>query len=417
MTKTNSEENSYCQTRAAFLWSRLFNIPFWTIINMLSFILYKDMQITTLQITIIVALKPISALFAAYWSVSIHQRQDRLISNLVWANILRFVPFLFFPWMGSAWLMILAFGVYMMLHRGCIPAWMEILKLNIKGTARERVFAYVNASDYLISAFMPLLIGWMLDDFHEAWRWIFPITALIGLSSTYFLFKIPPSMIPKISERMKSEFTISEHALKPWKDCWTLLKERPDFANFQKGFFLGGAGLMIMHAVLPIFFVDTLHLSYTEMAFAITLCKGIGYAVTSPIWVRVFHRLDIFYFCGLVTILIALFPFFLYGAEQHLLFFYFAYMMYGLMQAGSELAWHMSGPIFSQEGDSSVYSRTNVLTVGVRGCIAPFFGSFLFYIFNNSMIVLFCGSLVAILATERLFHYSRARKVAENQTS
>jgi F0F1-type ATP synthase assembly protein I len=401
-------DHSSKQTKSAFLWTRLLSIPFWSIISMLSFILYKDMQITPLQITTIVAMKPMSALLASYWSISIHHRQDRLRSNLIYANILRFLPFLFFPWIDSAWVMIFAFGIYWMLTRGVTPAWMEIFKLNIKDKSRERTFAFVSSLDYLGAALMPLIIGKLLDEFYLSWRWIFPVTALMGLASTYFLYRIPSSVIQEINQvLLKKSSTLSEQIAKPWKDCWVLLKERPDFAKFQVGFLFGGAGLMMMQSAQPIFFVDQLHLSFTEMAFAMTLCKGIGFAASSPLWVRIFGKIDIFYFTGLVTILAGLFPFFLIGAEYHLLFLYFAYMMYGLMQGGSELSWHMSGPLFAKEGDSSVYSRTNVLTVGVRGCVAPYLGSLLLYMFNSSTLVLLCGSFLCFVATERMMRYSK----------
>jgi hypothetical protein len=400
------------QTKSAFLWTRLLSIPFWSIISMLSFILYKDMQITAFQVTTIVAMKPMSALLASYWSISIHHRQDRLVSNLIYANVLRFLPFLFFPWIESTWLIIFSFGFYWMLTRGVIPAWVEIFKINIKEVARERAFAYVSAIDYLGAALMPLVIGTLLDEYHLSWRWIFPVTALIGLSSTYFLWRIPSSVINSLNQiKPETPSNFSQQLLKPWKDSWSLLKERPDFFKFQVGFMLGGTGLMMMQSAQPIFFVDRLNLSFTEMAFATTLCKGIGFAVTSPFWARMFAKIDIFYFSGLVTILAALFPFFLIGAEYHILFLYFAYMMYGLMQGGSELSWHMSGPIFAREEDSSVYSRTNVLTVGIRGCIAPYFGSLLLYMFDSSTFVLLCGSFLCLLATERLVHYSKQMKL------
>ena len=126
------------ETRAAFLCTRLMNIPFWAILSLLPMILYKEMQISAFQIAFFLSLKPLSALFAPYWSSSLPQRQDRLIPNLVWANILRYLPFLFFPCVQSSWLMIFAFGFYMMLLRGVMPAWMEIFKQNIKGVEREK---------------------------------------------------------------------------------------------------------------------------------------------------------------------------------------------------------------------------------------------------------------------------------------
>lgn len=403
------------KTRSAFLWTRVLNIPFWAILSLLTLILYKEMQITSLQIAIFIALKPLSALFAPYWSSSLPQRQERLIPNLVWANILRYLPFLFFPWIESSWLMIFAFGVYMMLQRGAMPAWMEIFKRNIKGMARERVFAYGSVLDYLGPALLPLVIGVFLDDFPLSWRWLFFGTAFIGLTSTFFLYRIPSVILPHSPLQEESPSLVNE-VMKPWKQSWALIKERPDFGKYQIGFMLGGAGLIVMHSTLPMFFVDILKLSYTEMALAIALCKGVGFVTTSPLWVRFFRRADIYFFSGLVTILGALFPFFLIGSEYHILFLYFSYLVYGFMQAGSELSWHMSGPIFSLEKNSSIYSQTNVLSVGMRGCVAPFFGSLL-YSYSNSITVLIAGSFLCLLATERLIRYSKSVKMLPQNES
>jgi len=390
-------------TRSSFLWTRILNVPFFAVLSLLPIILYKELQVTALQIAVSVALKPISALLASYWSVSIHKRNDRLNSNIVWANILRYLPFLFFPWIDSAWLMILAFGSYMTLNRGVVPAWMEIFKRNIKGESRERVFAFGSVLDYLGPAVLCLGTGLLLDDFHTYWRWLFFGTALLGIVSTYFLYRLPP--IPTSREDCETPtVSFSEKLMQPWKQSWDLIRERPDFAKFQVGFMFGGSGLIVIAAILPMFFVDVLHLSYIEMALAISLCKGAAFAASSPLWVRLFHRMDIFYFSGLVTVIAACFPFFLLGAQLHLVLLYGAYLLYGFMQAGSELVWHMSGPEFAKEGESSLFSQTNVLAVGVRGCVAPFFGSWLYTCTSSTMVLLF-GSALCLIATERMFRY------------
>ncbi len=404
------------QTRSTFLWTRIFNIPFWSILSMLTLILYKEMQINALQIAIFIAIKPLSALCAPYWSASLHHRQDRLVSNLVWANVIRYLPFLFFPWIDSSWLMIFAFGIYMMMNRGVMPAWMELFKRNIKGGARERVFAYGSSLDYLGPALLPLAVGYFLDDYHLEWRWLFFGGAIIGLISTVFLFRLPAIQLSgNIPVELSSGRIILDEILKPWKQSWTLIKERPDFGKYQVGFLLGGSGLMVMHATLPMFFVDVLRLSYTEMALAIALCKGIGFVAASPLWIKLFRRVDIYTFSIWPPFLCILFPLLLIGAQYQSLLIYFAYLVYGFMQAGSELSWHMSGPIFSKEKDSSIYSQTNVLTIGMRGCVAPFLGSLL-YTFTNSTAVMLCGAFLCFLATERLISYSRSIKVAPQTT-
>lgn len=406
MTKQISTSKRFLeQTKSAFLWTRLLNIPFWAIFNMLSVILYKDLQATPLQIAAIIALKPLASLFSPYWSASIYQRQDKLVSNLVWANILKFLPFLLFPWFTNNWLFIASFGFYMALARGVIPAWMEIIKLNIQGTAREKIFATGSALDYLGTAILPIAFGWILDDYTGSWRWIFFGTALIGIFSTLLLYQIP---VAKIAfDFPASKPILSEVLLKPWKQSWNLVKERPDFLNFQIGFMLGGSGLIIMQTVLPMFFVDDLKLNYTTIFVALTVCKGIGFACSSPFWVKWFDRTNIYRFSSLVTLLAATSPLILIGAKDHIVWLYAAYIVYGIMQAGSELSWHLSGPLFAQDKDSSIYSGTNILTVGIRGCIAPLVGN-LIYTTTNSMTVMIISSFLCLLATERMRHYGKA---------
>lgn len=391
-------------TRSAFLWNRMMSMPFWAMLNVLSFILYKEMHISGWEVMIVVALKPISALIAPYWSQLVYQRHDRLVTNLVWANIIRYLPFLFFPWVKSYWFMIIASSIYMILYRGTVPAWMEVFKRNIPEMSRERIFAYGTAVDYLGSAVLPVLLGMLMDGYSESWRWIFACSALVGLVSTFFLWKIPTSIL-KIDLSVSEESLLKKQIIKPWKESWQLIKARPDFAHFQIGFMFGGAGLMIMQPVFPLFFVDVLKLSFTEMMLAIAVCKGIGYAATSPVWVRIFRKLDIFSFSGLVTMTAAVFPVILLGAQYHLFWLFLAYIVYGIMQAGSELSWHMSGPIFAKEEDSSVYSGTNVLSVGIRGCFAPFLGELL-YSFTNSTVVILFGGFLCLYATRHLMKTS-----------
>lgn len=388
-------------TRSSFLWTRVLNVPFFAILKLLPLILYKELQISPLQIAVYVAIQPISGILASYWSSAIHKRQDLLAANIVWANILRFMPFLFFPWIDSPWLMILASAIYMTLNRGMMPAWMEIFKRNIKGITREKIFAFGSSVDYLGPALLLVIMGWYLDDFHTHWRWLFFATGLLGLFSTFFLGKLPD--LPTTNQDVP---TVKEWLIKPWKESFDLLKERPDFQKFQIGFMLGGAGLIVIAAVLPMFFVDVLNLSYTEMALAIALCKGLAFAATSPLWVRLFHKTDIFSFCSFVTLLAALFPFLLYTAQFQIALLYVAYLLYGVMQAGSELGWHMSGPVFAKEEESSQYSQLNILSVGVRGCVAPFCGSLL-YLISSPTVVLFLGALLCVAASERLFAYGK----------
>jgi len=112
-----------------------------------------------------------------------------------------------------------------------------------------------------------------------------------------------------------------------------------------------------------------------------------------------------------VTVLAALFPFLMLGAQFHISLLYIAYALYGIMQAGSDLSWHMSGPVFSKEQESTLFSGTNVLTVGIRGCLVPLIGTIL-YGLTNASVVMLAGSAFCLFAT---VHFMRYRPIAKTE--
>ncbi|MBX9704543.1 MAG: hypothetical protein K2X39_10355 [Silvanigrellaceae bacterium] len=159
---------------------------------------------------------------------------------------------------------------------------------------------------------------------------------------------------------------------------------------------------MLWQPALPLFFFNVLHLNFTELTIAMTLCKSLGYMVALPFWTRAMSRIDLFAFSGAVTAIAAFFPLGLLAAQWNLTWLYATYLLYGVMQAGSELSWNLSGPIFSKNEDSSTYSGVNVLTIGLRGCFAPPLGSILCSL-TNATTVLLMGGGFCLLATWQMF--------------
>lgn len=376
----------------AFLWSRILGIPFWVMLNTLTIILYKEFGASPLLVTLLVALKPMTALLASYWSCFFSGKNR----NFILTNFIRFFPFLFFFGVHSAWTVIICFSIYMILSRGSVPVWTELFKSHLPKETQHRLFAFGNTCEYVGTTIFPIIVGMLLDYNAELWRLLFPLTALLGLASTFLMLQLP--------DTLSESKPVQKKVFLPWKNAINFIKNHSDFRTFLFGFMLGGAGLMIIQPVLPIFFVSELKLSYTKMMIAIAACKGIGYALSSPMWVRLFKKLPVFQFGFIVALLAACFPLILIGAKWAQGLCYLAYLGYGLMQSGSELSWHLSPTIFSKHKESLPFSETNILAVGVRGCIIPFLGSLLFYLFN-SVTVMLVGSLFCLCGAFVLMNY------------
>lgn len=396
------------KTKAAFLWSCILRAPFWALYNLLLFILYKDLHATPFQIALFIALKPTVAIFSLYWSSYVNKRPDRLLGNLLWGGLLAYLPFLLIPFYVNSFFLIFASAVYMMMHRGIVPAWMEILKLNIPGSSKQKTFALGSIISNAIGCGVPLIVGPLLDSQTFSWKILFFIGALLGIAANIFQWKIPLSVTdPAVPSVIKRSF--GRHIFEPWKEAWNLVKGRKDFRFYLIGFmFLGGSGLMVMQPVLPQFFMDVLKLSYTELSIALMLCKGVGFSLSSPLWARFMARADFFRFSSVITFLAALFALMLLCGQVHTLWVYVAYILYGTFQGGSELGWHFSGPLFSKEEDSSQFSSVNVLVVGIRGLLVPQLGSLLALSLSSAFLVgiggLFCfiGGWWLLLAQRKI---------------
>lgn len=384
------------KTKQAFLWSSALDAPFYAMYELLLFILAKGLGASLLQITLLIALKPAASLFSIYWSALVHKRPDRLRSNVIIAALIGHLPFLLFPFISNGWFIVGAGALFLMMKRGMMPAWMEIIKLNVPDQKRERTFSQGSSISYLGMALLAIFFAKWMDMSPDIWRILFPITALLSLCRIFFQWRIPITKLPE----EKNSISVKEALIKPWRETWNLLKTRPDFLRYQIGFMLGGGGLMIMQPALPFYFDHVLKMSYTEFALAIAIFKGIGFALTSRIWASLFSRMHIYRFSSFVTLLAALFPLGILLGQWQLLWVYVAYFAYGIMQAGSELSWHLSGPTFSKNEDSSAYSAVNVVMVGVRGLFAPILGSLLCGYSSAALVLLLGGGLCALASLQ-----------------
>ena len=143
--------------------------------------------------------------------------------------------------------------------------------------------------------------------------------------------------------------------------------------------------------------ICTLNITIARFAF-----MGLGVAFSSFIWKSWLKRFSINFLMCLVLVGFCLFPITLLMAQINGLFLYPAFIIYGIAQAGSQLIWNLSGTIFAQESDSLPYTNVNILTLGIRGCIAPFLGGALCEILGP-VPVLFIGTALLILGGAYLF--------------
>ncbi len=390
---------SALRTKSAILWTSLFNEFLFSIYGLLAFILRKDLGATAFQIALLAMLKPVVSLFSSYWSERVAGRKHLLKPSIFWAGILARVPFLLFPFMDNVWFFIISAALHMLFSRAGTPAWMEVLKITLPKREREKFFSLGSAIGYGEGVLIAIAFGFLLDHYSFLWKWLFFLSAFLGIIGVFIQNRIPlaeEELPPKKENKESNPFLMA-----PWVAAWNLMQQRKDFARFQWGYMACGFGLMLIHPALPLFFVDVLHLSYSDLAIAFSIAKGMGFVFSSSLWARAMSKVHVSKLSGMVFLGVALFPLFLFLAPFHLFWLYLAYFVYGVAQAGSHLIWNLSGPIFARSEDSSLFTHVNILTVGVRGLIAPPIGSALCVCFGP-VFVLFASMFLCVYASRIL---------------
>ena len=386
----NTLDMFHSKTRRALLWMNLSNEPFVVLYALLPFILRKDLNASLLQISILTALRPVLPVFSFYWSANLTNRKHLLRSNLISAWVLGRIPFLFIPWVDNVWYIIFCCAVYEFFNKSGIPALIEILKINIPKEAREKTYTFYFVLSFVESILLGLFMGGLLDDHPGSWRPLCCLTALVGLSSLFVQMRVPIPVDNKVPLPTQS-IPLKTRITEPWKEAFTLIKNRPDFAKFQYGFMMGGFGLMMIAPGLSLFYVDVLKLDHCELITGRSILMGVGIVLSSYFWRKAMAKLSTSALTLRILIGFGLFPLTLMLSSFHIHWFYLSFIFYGIAQAGSHLLWNLSGTLFSKEEDSSQFSRVNILMLGLRGIVAPAFGGLLCQLFGPVPILVIGG--------------------------
>ncbi len=392
----NPSEEFQKKTRRALLWMNLSHEPFVVLYALLPFILRKDLHASLLQISTLSALRPILPVFSFYWSAHLARRPNHLRATLISAWVLARLPFLFIPWIDNVWYLIFCCGVYELFNKSGIPALIEILKINLPKKTRETTFTLYFVFTFLESILLGFLIANFLDRYSSAWQILVALTALLGLSSIALQLRVPlpeiPAQLPPPADTGK-KFVLIPYILQPWKEAFALLKKDAAFARFQWGFMVGGFSLMLVAPALSIFYADHLDLSHSQVVMGRSILMGGGIVLSSYFWQKSLDKQRVPQITRWILLGFALYLFSLSLASVHLAWFYTAFILYGVAQAGSHLLWNLSGTLFASSEDSAPFSRLNILMLGLRGAIAPALGGILCNLFGPVPILLGGGAL------------------------
>ncbi len=374
------------QAATLYLLNRLLCGPLEVLFTLLIFILSKNLDADPFQLMLIACIKPISSLFAFYTSSFIFDHPVRIRYYLMITTLCGCLPCFLYPFIENVWYFMGSYALFMIITRASYPAWIEFLKENLELSSLSKIISRGTSIYYFMGIVLPPVLCFFMDQIPHLWRYLFAGLAFLQLMNLLLVHYI----------QIKPQPLVKKPYFNPLKKGCEILRNNPPFFHYQILFFLGGAGIIGSQSVLPFYFKDQLNLSYTQLGIAFSFCKGISFVCSSPWWALYVNRLSLYQLNCIVNLFTCLFFAFVISASLDVNWLCVAYLLYGTMQAGSEMSWNLSGPIFSGVKESTIYSSLNLVFVGLRGCLCPLLG-YLLFSYSGAITVFVVSATICLL--------------------
>jgi MFS family permease len=246
--------------------------------------------------------------------------------------------------------------------------------------------ATVNKVVMLVATFA---YGLLLDMDGQAYRFVFPVVAVLGIVSLYLLSMI--NYTEELPERKDRFLTSIRQSINTMR---SIMKANKSYRHFEAGFMFYGFSFMITSTVITIFFERALHLNYSSVAFY----KN-GYNILAiillPYTGRLIGKIDPRKFAALTFGALLLYILFVMLTEhfpQHMMFrgieiypmLLIAFLFYGVFAATMALLWFIGSAYFCRSEEAGDYQSVHLFLTAGRASVAPLFGVFFYEFFGFS---------------------------------
>ena len=298
------------------------------------------------------------------------------------------------PFLERATPFVLLVGATSVAESLLMPVQNWTLARNYATATRGRRFGAATALNALVVMAVVMPAGWALDHDANAWPLLYALAAAAGVYQYLHWSR------RRRRARHVPESPRTTHA-SPWQ---TLLRDR-EFLAFEGCFMVYGLGFLMLQPVLPLYLVDELHVSYTQVGLARGVLFYLGITLASLVMGRLADRIGILRIGALSFLALTSFPLallFLHGTAA----LYVGFGAYGLAMGGVAVAWNIGPIAIARERDPLPYLNAHVALVGVRAVVGMVLGSWLQYRVGSRP-VFWCVVGLEIMAAFAMYRMAR----------
>jgi len=314
----------------------------------------------------------IGNMFALFYANAMEGR--RKMPYVVWSQVIARALFLFTLFAATPLIFALTVSVIQMIATVASPAYAAILKEIYPDEHRGRIMAYIRVGLAFTTFGSTLLVGQLLPvmDF----KYIFPIGGVFGVLSALAFGTIKTGRInPADSDNHRvptPQFL---------RNTLAIFKEDRNYRWFALSVFTFGFGNLIVAPLYPVFQVDRLHITATQVAILSNVSTVI-WMFSYLYWGRYVDMQSPLKAVFVNVLMVSVVPF-IYFLANNVWMLLPAAIINGVTMGGVELSYFNSILYFSKKGRESHYQALHSFLLGIRGTIAPFCGAALVLLFKS----------------------------------
>ncbi len=284
---------------------------------------------------------------------------------------------------AGAVLLVLGMILSRLLITGIITVRSIVWSLNYDRGVRARTTGRLQVITSLVTVIISSLVGPLLDQNPESFRWVYVAGAAFGALGVYFFSRV--NVIGESRHRVLERRAHRDRGGEDSVGFLEILRRDRNYASYQLYQFTAGAANMIIEAPLVFLVTRELEAGYT-VSIAMTMVIPFAVSViTLPLWARYLDRVHVAEFRARQSVLWVLSQVILWiGALMGSLWLIaLSRLVLGIARGGGALAWQIGHNDFADQQALSAYMGIHVTLTGVRGATMPFLGMLLYVGFGN----------------------------------
>lgn len=352
------------------------------------------------QITILVMLWPLSNLVSLWWG-KLLAHSGSLRKYFLLTGFVGRLSLIGMLWVDNFYSFLAIMVILFSFNALISPAQNSIYQNNFRSHNRGTAFGLISSVGTLVVIIVSFFAGKLLDIDGDYFRIMFAIIAVAGL-----IYSLIMSLI-KV-DKQKAEYETKNHLkeifIKPLSQGFMLLKRNREFRLFQRNFFLYGIGFIIVTPAIPLYLVDTVGMSYSQIFLAKSILAELGVLLFAPLAGKFSDRINPAYFSFIAFGSLAIYPLililssFFLGTVWAVVIINIAFVIFGLAMSMIMISWNISSIHFAGDQDVSMYQSVHVTLTGLRGLFIPPLGLLVIKLFSIRA-VFGIASIMLILAS------------------